>query len=509
MAGFAASLSDILDDFSREFYDSRDPFAKKLYEDNKRKQNFSFGIVTDNRDPDRKGRIRVSLPMVAQGYITTWIPVAHSYAGDGYGIWCLPDINDQVFVIFLRGDILKPICIGSMYTPRHRPPVADNPDNNIKAIKTKKTFSLIDDTPGEERIETSIKDGKIRVVIDREGIHLINELGPINMDARKVMVEGGAVGVVADKDVIIEAEGDIRLKTNKSFELKASKDITMKGSSIAIKGSTGVTAEDKQIAKKDDPVAGMDLHDIMVPSNSGLTKVPAVPHPYIGKMNDKLSSDVNIMDKPAATKGSKCEVTSPGHFPMPPGVKFAGNPNNKGEVTNGCVDSVTINGKAVAVLGSAVTTCDDAGMKDQCSILAVGTTVTFPIQYPGQDPEQYKRDGGLPVNVSRPAVYSAEETAYADQPKSLSGLQWSESQVQKGTEVTLSCATSGVKDGANVMFSIFPEGADPEADPPVMELRGKNEGGRAEVKWVARDIRKPEDEGAMKWFFTAWTLYCA
>ena len=159
-------------------------------------------------------------------------------------------------------------------------------------------------------------------------------------------------------------------------------------------------------------------------------------------------------------------------------------------------------------MGNTVTTCDDGGQKDQCVIIDPGTTVTFPIQYPGQDPEQYKRDGGLPVNVSRPAVYTPEETAYAGQPKSLSGLQWSESQVQKGTEVTLSCATSGVKDGANVMFSIFPEGADPEVDPPVMELRGKNKGDRAEVKWVARDIRKPEDEGAMKWFFTAWTLYC-
>ncbi|MBN2627705.1 MAG: hypothetical protein JXA95_13635 [Spirochaetales bacterium] len=83
------------------------------------------------------------------------------------------------------------------------------------------------------------------------------------------------------------------------------------------------------------------------------------------------------------------------------------------------------------------------------------------------------------MNVSRPAVYAPEETAYADEPKSLSGLQWSETQVQKGSEVILSCAIIGMKDGASVIFSIFPEGTDPEVDPPVMEMRGKNEGGRA------------------------------
>ncbi|MBN2627706.1 MAG: hypothetical protein JXA95_13640 [Spirochaetales bacterium] len=43
-------------------------------------------------------------------------------------------------------------------------------------------------------------------------------------------------------------------------------------------------------------------------------------------------------------EGSKCEFTSPGHFPMPPGIKFSKNPNNKGEVTGGCIDSVQING---------------------------------------------------------------------------------------------------------------------------------------------------------------------
>ncbi|MDC7238922.1 MAG: hypothetical protein PQJ50_01050, partial [Spirochaetales bacterium] len=199
---------------------------------------------------------------------------------------------------------------------------------------------------------------------------------------------------------------------------------------------------------------------------------------------------------------------SPGHFPMPPGVKFAANPDNKGEVTGGCIDSVTINGNPAAVIGSTVSTCDDAGQKDHCTIISIGAVVTFPIQYPGQDPEQYRRDGGLPVRVDSPAVYEAEAAVYRDQPKSLTSLQWSASQIEKGKEVTLSCATSGVRDGAAVTFSIYPDGADPEKDPPLQDIRGVNRGSRAEVKWVAKDIRKPESDNDMNWFFTAWTLYC-
>ncbi|MDC7223580.1 MAG: hypothetical protein PQJ60_07540, partial [Spirochaetales bacterium] len=339
-------------------------------------------------------------------------------------------------------------------------------------------------------------------------IHLTNEIGPINMTCRTLTIEGAASSWVTDGDININVGGNLTMTSNSETALTCGGDVTITGSTIDLNGSTGVTAESKQIAKENDPVAGMDLHDIMVPSNSGLTKVPAIPHPYIGKMLDVLSADVNIQGSPAATEGSISEFTTPGHFPMPPGVKFAANPDNKGEVTNGCVDSVTINGNPAAVLGSTVTTCDDAGSQDQCTIVAPGTTVTFPITYPGQDPEQYRRDGGLPVNVSNPAVYTPADIAYRDQPKSLTNLQWSETQVEKGTEVTLSCVTSGVRDGAGVNFSIFPDGANPQTDPPVMDLRGTNEGGSAEVTWVARDLKQRQPGLPMKWFFTAWTLYC-
>ncbi len=501
-------LKRILEEFSKEFYDPRDPLARTRFEQSRLEQVFSMGIITDNQDPDSLGRVKVHLPQVASDYISDWCRIITRGAGDDRGFWNLPDIGEVVLVVFLYGDIHRPAVYGSMNNQKKRPVIADNEDNNIKAVKTGGTYLLLDDTPGEERLEASIKDGQIRVVIDTDGVHLTNELGAVNIDCRKLTVKGKATSWVTEKDISLKVGGNLNLAAQKTMGLTASGDITIEGSTIDLKGSTGVTAESMQIAVENDPVAGMDMHDIMVPSNSGLTKVPAIPHPYIGKLSDKLSSDVSVGGKAAATEGSMSEFGSPGHFPMPPGVKFAANPDNKGEVTGGCIDSVSINGNPAAVIGSTVSTCDDAGQKDHCTIISIGTVVTFPIQYPGQDPEQYRRDGGLPVRVDSPAVYGAEAAAYRDQPKSLSSLQWSASQIEKGEEVTLSCATSGVRDGAAVTFSIYPDGADPEKDPPLQDIRGVNKGSRAEVKWVAKDIRKPESDNDMNWFFTAWTLYC-
>ena len=53
------------------------------------------------------------------------------------------------------------------------------------------------------------------------------------------------------------------------------------------------TAEGKQIAVQDDKVMGFDVHIMVVPSGNGTTTVP-LPHPFIGKLADKLSKDVKI-----------------------------------------------------------------------------------------------------------------------------------------------------------------------------------------------------------------------
>ena len=59
----------------------------------------------------------------------------------------------------------------------------------------------------------------------------------------------------------------------------------------------------KQIAVQDDKVMGFDVHIMVVPSGNGTTTVP-LPHPFIGKLADKLSKDVKIKDKACATKDS-------------------------------------------------------------------------------------------------------------------------------------------------------------------------------------------------------------
>ena len=292
-----------------KYYDPANPMSRLVFKDPSVCIRFDFAIVDNNADPDKRGRIKVRFPHWG-GIITNWIPLIRPYASKDAGIWMLPDVGTQVIVCFFNDCASRPIVIGSVYTPRAYPPIEDNEGNNIKVLTTKSGSKIIfDATDGEEKLLIHTKDGAMRLVLDKaKGLSVVNEKGDISIKCRKFIIESkDDAFITINKDLSIIAKNEsISKKAKSNFSIKSGKDVVLKAKSrINIKGSSGVTAGVKQIAKKGDQVIGIDMHDIQVPSNTGLVTVPMIPHPYLGKLADKLSQDVTINDQPAATKGSK------------------------------------------------------------------------------------------------------------------------------------------------------------------------------------------------------------
>ena len=124
-------------------------------------------------------------------------------------------------------------------------------------------------------------------------------------------------------------------------------------------------------AKQGDQIVGVDTHIVMVPS-PGPVPTP-LPHPFAGQINGALSSDVNIMGKPAATVDSTAE-NSPGHIATPPGTSFQKPPANKGTIKTGSA-TVNINGKKAARNGDTAETCNDPADLPVGTVIAVGTVL--------------------------------------------------------------------------------------------------------------------------------------
>ena len=74
-------------------------------------QTFLVGIVTDNKDPKKWGRVKVKFPTLTEDHASNWARVVGIGAGNNRGFDCLPEINDEVLVGFEHGDIHRPYII--------------------------------------------------------------------------------------------------------------------------------------------------------------------------------------------------------------------------------------------------------------------------------------------------------------------------------------------------------------------------------------------------------------
>jgi uncharacterized Zn-binding protein involved in type VI secretion len=125
-------------------------------------------------------------------------------------------------------------------------------------------------------------------------------------------------------------------------------------------------------AKEGDQVVGVDTHIVLVPAGPSLVPTP-LPHPFTGRLTGGLASSVTIEGKAAAVVGSTADHIS-GHVPTPPGTSFQKPPSNRGTVQRGSA-TVLVEGKGLARAGDTVLTCNDPVDAAVSSIVAAGTVM--------------------------------------------------------------------------------------------------------------------------------------
>lgn len=177
-------------------------------------------LVTDLNDPDGQGRVRIRLPWspdIGDASYEAWARVATLMAGPDRGSWFVPDIEDEVLVIFESGDVRRPYVVGALWNGQDGPPEAMDAagENNIKTIRSRSGVTItIDDaagverlvleTPGRQRItledagsaiEIADRSGNV-VKLDPSGIS-ISAVSKVKVEASTVEVSAGMVTVDA------------------------------------------------------------------------------------------------------------------------------------------------------------------------------------------------------------------------------------------------------------------------------------------------------------------------
>ena len=451
--------------------------------------------VVDNKDPESLGRIRVSQDMVSPGSISEWLPIVGQWKKKESGWWTLPELGTQALVVYTKADRSEGYVLGFIYDEKHTVAKrSSEKDTGSTILQTKKHRIEIIEEKDKEEIRIESKAGQMRCLINKNGgIQIVNELGDINIKCRNIKIESEKeIYVGSKKTVKAESEDEISVKSKKEVIVESEKEVKLKGKNIKMSGSKGITATNKQIAKQNDKVIGFDTHIMVIPAGTSTANVP-LPHPFIGQIKDKVSSDVKIGDKGVATKGSIAKHDDSMHMQLPGTIKFQNNPKKEGEVTGGTVSKVKVNGKEVAVLGSQVTTCNDMGMQNNSTIVSIGASIPMPAIINPANTEEYKRE---------------QEEAEKKEPK-FGSVKWSKTSCEEGEEIELSASVEDITDGNMVTLQVFPEGSGPESGRAYAKFPLIVKDGSVSAKWLYRaDQRELPPDSDPKFIFTAHSAWC-
>jgi uncharacterized protein involved in type VI secretion and phage assembly len=245
------------------FYSIQDMFAKQIQtgEGESAKVNEPVvGVVTDNKDPSKLGRVKVKIPILSADDTTWWCPLVMLGAGKNRGWFFIPEVDDEVLLMFEHGDMHRPVVIGSMWNGKDKP-AAKNPGGNPQRIIKSRAGSKVTFDDKDNKVIIEDGGGKGRITFDS--------------NANKIIIES------LDGDICFQApKGDMVIAA-KSAELKATKDFEMHA------GSAMAWGTDSSASVKGQNVT---MSGAQANANCGTAQAPQAPQPNPQDVPDPYKS---------------------------------------------------------------------------------------------------------------------------------------------------------------------------------------------------------------------------
>jgi uncharacterized protein involved in type VI secretion and phage assembly len=162
--------------------------------------------VTDLRDPEGVGRIKVMLPQSPDpsgAPYEAWARLATLMAGNNCGSWFVPDVNDEVLIGFEAGDPRRPYVLGGLWNGKDSPPESMDAAgaNNIKVLRSRNGVKLtLDDQNGQEKFIVETPGGQRITLEDGPGA-----IEVVDSNGNSVKLESSGITITASAKVTISA----------------------------------------------------------------------------------------------------------------------------------------------------------------------------------------------------------------------------------------------------------------------------------------------------------------
>jgi len=163
-------------------------------------------LVSDVADPDGQGRVKITLPWspdTGGARYEVWARLATMMGGNNRGSWFIPDVDDEVLVVFEAGDPRRPYVVGGLWNGQDQPPESmDSAGNNDrKVLRSRNGVKLtLDDKDGQEQLILETPGGQKITMKDGPGAVEI-----VDSNGNSVKLETAGITVTASAKVTINA----------------------------------------------------------------------------------------------------------------------------------------------------------------------------------------------------------------------------------------------------------------------------------------------------------------
>jgi uncharacterized protein involved in type VI secretion and phage assembly len=215
-------------------------------------------LVTNTKDPESLGRVRVQLPWLSDTYESAWARTAFPGAAGARGMVSLPEVGDEVLVAFGDDDLSQPYVLGGLTNGKDGTRV--HVDSNTGQVSTRAWTSRtgmvlgMEESSSTERLQLATNDGQQRITMLQtdKGIEIVSlDKVDVTTDSGDVTVKGvnlvlesqGNLTLKATGNVVIEAQGNAGMKASGSLDLSSTGAATLSAANTEVSGTAMTTVK--------------------------------------------------------------------------------------------------------------------------------------------------------------------------------------------------------------------------------------------------------------------------
>jgi phage protein D/phage baseplate assembly protein gpV len=171
------------------------------------------GVVTNNDDSDKLGRVRVKFPTLNDSDESAWAKVVAPGAGAKRGMECTPEVGDEVLVGFEHNDVRRPVVLGGLWNRNDPPP--DEVTQGGQVMKRNWTsrnghrLELSDDD-SEGSISLTLGDSSSKVSLSKSQCQFTGET-KLTVEGQDVEIKGLTKISLKAPIIEIKADGEVKV----------------------------------------------------------------------------------------------------------------------------------------------------------------------------------------------------------------------------------------------------------------------------------------------------------